>query len=443
MVKEKIKSKIKKLKTDGFWKSLFKNSFWAFAGESIASVIGLAVTIVLIKIIGGDNYGALVLGQSYMSIMDVLINVQSWKSIIQYGQKCIVEKNIKKLHSYVKLGTILDVSTAVLCMVVAYCLANVIGRIFGWSEDLVMCAKLFSLTIVSHFAGTPTAILRIYDKFHLVALQKFIGASIKLTTLILLLVAKGELSLRDATIAYCVTDVINNIVLVVFALIVYRKKAGLRGVLSAKMPDDKSDFIRFTLWGTVSEIVDVPVNYFDMFIVSLLGNSYVSIYKVFKQFVGILQKVISPIKQAILPQFSELSAQKNEKRGFEVVEKIHKTVMIIGMPISLVAGLTSLFWLDKIYGPEYATLWYVLLFYLLIQTYALSYSTIHPYFLSLDQSKRSALYVLISNVVYMIIAFAATRYVGLLGMVIAFLIQCVLAIELKKRYIKKILRSEK
>ena len=48
-----------------------------------------------------------------------------------------------------------------------------------------------------------------------------------------------------------------------------------------------------------------------MFIVSLLGTDYVAVFKVFKQIVAILQKITSPLQQAIMPQFSELKAQMN------------------------------------------------------------------------------------------------------------------------------------
>ena len=107
---KKIQSKIEKIKKDAFWGSLFKNSFWAFLGDSVASVIGLVVTILLIRLIGSDSYGVLVLGQSYMQIVDVIINVQSWKSVIQYGQKALVKNKIDELN----LDTVFVIENAAL-----------------------------------------------------------------------------------------------------------------------------------------------------------------------------------------------------------------------------------------------------------------------------------------------------------------------------------------
>lgn len=428
----KINNYITKLKKDKFWNNLFKNSFWAFIGDASSSVIGLLVTIFLIRIIGSDSYGILVLAQSYMQILDVIINVQSWKSVIQYGQKAIVNKNKELLHSYVKLGTILDVTTAIICCIISILIASFVGRIFGWSKELVICAQIFSITIVSHFSGTPTAILRLLNKFNLVALQKFISAFLKIVTLFVIYKIYGNLSLINSVIIYMITDFIGNILLVIFAFVEYNKKYGVNGIIKAKLPNDFKQFITFTLWGTLSEIVDIPVNYIDVFIISLLGNKMVSVFKVFKQVVSILQKVTSPIQQSILPQFSELSARNEKKRGYEVVTKIQKVSFKIGIVFSILIGLSSPLWLKFIYGELYASYWYVLLLYLVIQTYALSYTTIHPFYLSLDKARNSTLYILIANIVYLIVAYLLVLKLGIIGMVIAFGVQVILAINLKR-----------
>ena len=440
----KVISKIKSAtKKDMFWKNLFKNSFWAFAGETSASLIGLIITVVLIKIIGSDSYGILILAQSYMLIMDTVINVQSWKSVIQYGQDCIVKKKNELLDSYVKLGTILDVSTAILCMIIALLLARPIGGLFGWPDELIYCSQIFSITIISHFSGTPTAVLRLYNKFHLVAMQKMLGASIRLAAILIPYLLSGSMDLRMATIVYCATEIINNLLLILFAIVVYRRHSSLKRVFCAELPKKGSGFISFTIWGTISEAVDIPVNNLDVFLVSTLGMASVSIYKVFKQCVGVLYKVSSPIQQSIMPQFSELAAKKNSRRGFEIVIKIHRAMMAIAMPVTLVVGGLSPFWLRIIYGDMYANEWYILFVYLIVQTYALSYSTIHPYFLSLNQPKKSAIYVFVANMAYFVLALALVGRIGLMGMVLAFAMQCLLVIWLKIISIKRIIQGVK
>ena len=59
-----------KIKTNNFWKTLLSNTFSAFVGDSGAALINLIIVVILIKLIGDDGYGILVLSQSYMLIME-------------------------------------------------------------------------------------------------------------------------------------------------------------------------------------------------------------------------------------------------------------------------------------------------------------------------------------------------------------------------------------
>lgn len=434
---KEFKKILHKIKNDNFWKNLFKNSFWAFFGDASASAITFIISIILIKIIGSDSYGILILAQSYMNIMDVIINIQSWRSTIQYGQKALVDGNIKELHSYVKLGCIMDISTAILCFIISVILPHFIGSLLHWSNEMILCSEIFAITIISHFAGTPTAILRLFNKYNLVALSKTLAAIFKITSIVAYYLITKNLNLISSTIIFMMTDFIGNILLVIFAFYNYSKKYKISDIIKAKMPKDSKSFISYTLWGTLSEIVDLPVQTIDVFIVSVLGNATVAIYKIFKQIIGIISKVTGPIQQSILPQFSELSAKGNEKRGFEVVIKIHRTILKYTLPISILVGATSYLWLGKLYDITYANYWYILFIYLIIQTYALSYTTIHPFFITLGNMKINAIIEFTANIVYLIVSFILVRVMGLLGITIAFLIQILLNIFLKYFCIKK------
>ena len=438
---KEFKKILHKIKNDNFWKNLFKNSFWAFFGDASASAITFVISIILIKIIGSESYGILILAQSYMNIMDVIINIQSWRSTIQYGQKALVDGNDKELHSYVKLGCIMDISTAILCFIISILLPNLIGGFLHWSNEMILCSEIFAITIISHFAGTPTAILRLFNKYNLVALSKTLAAIFKITAIVAYYLITKNLNLVSSTIIFMLTDFIGNILLVVFAFYNYSKKYKISDIIKAKMPKDAKSFISYTLWGTLSEIVDLPVQTIDVFIVSVLGNATVAIYKIFKQIIGIISKVTGPIQQSILPQFSELSAKGNEKRGFEVVIKIHKTILKYTLPISILVGVTSYFWLGKLYDMTYANYWYILFIYLMIQTYALSYTTIHPFFITLGNMRINAIIEFTANIVYLIVSYILVRAMGLLGITIAFLIQILLNIFLKYFCIKKMIAN--
>ena len=111
------------------------------------------------------------------------------------------------------------------------------------------------------------------------------------------------------------------------------------------------------------------------------------------------------------------------------------------LPISILVGVTSYFWLGKLYDMTYANYWYILFIYLMIQTYALSYTTIHPFFITLGNMRINAIIEFTANIVYLIVSYILVRAMGLLGITIAFLIQILLNIFLKYFCIKKMIAN--
>lgn len=435
----KLKKIVNIIKKNEFANKLVKNFSFAAIGEGGASFINLLVVVLLIKLIGNDGYGVLILAQSYMLIIDTIINLQCWKSMIKFGEKAYKNNDFNSLMGYIKLGTILDIGTAILGAIIGFFLTDLIGYIFSWESSLVLSAKIFSIVILFHFSGTPTAVLRMENKFNLVSFQKIISAVIKVITLLIFYLIEKKISIINGVVIYAITDIIGHIILVMLTLNLLQKKFGIKNILKAQVPKDSKEFIKFTMWTTLSDIVDLPVQYFDVFIVSKLGLGMVSIFKFFKQIVAILSKLTTPLYQAIFPQFSSLAADGKEREGYKIVLKIRNIILMVMIPTSLLIGFTSHWWLGLIFDNIYASYWYVLLIYLLLQSFALSYTTIHPYFVSLGEVFYSFKYVLISNIVYICLAFFLVGYLDMLGIVLAYAVQFTLVIVLKNEKIKKVL----
>lgn len=436
-MKKKVKDILMKIKSNDFWRKLFKNSFYAIIGEGGSSVINLFIVFLLIKLLGNDEYAILVLAQSYMSILDLIINLQSWQSVIKFGEEMRVKNKIDKYLEFIKLGSILDISTAILCGLISLFIAPLIGSIFNWSNELILCCQIFTAEIYFHFSGTPIAVLRLENKFNLVAIQKIVSAIIKLAVLLFILCMTSKLSLITAVIIYVVTDIISHLILVIMFLTIIHKKWGIRRLLKSKIPENKGQFIKYTIWCTLGDAVDIPVLYLDVFVVSALKLELVTVFKVFKQIISVLSKLAAPIYQAIFPQFSTLVAKGEYKRGYDAVIKIRNAVYKYFIPLIIVVGLSSPIWLNIIFGEIFSQYWYILFIYLIIHTYALSYTTIHPYFTALGKVKEGFIICLIANVVYLILALTLTKHFGMIAIVMSYAVQILVVIHAKKHMIKK------
>lgn len=393
--------------------------------------------MLIIHMIGNEQYGQFVLAQTYMYVVDAILNIQSWQGVIYYGQLAVGARDVNELNGVIKLGSIVDFVTAIIGGIIAINLAPAVGKILGWDQMIIFCAQIFSYTIFSNFSGTPTGVLRLLNKFNLVSLQKFLSAIIKLMGLFAVLISSDNVNLDSMVFVYVVGDILGNVLLVIFALYSYSRRYSVKKFLCSKLPRCKLDFVRYTLWSTLNGIVDLPVSYLDVFIVSTLGDVKVAIYKVFKQLINVFSKVTTPIQQASLPQFTELVMQHQEKYGFLAVKKIRDFILRVFSLGFALLGLSSPIWLAIFYGSEYAAEWWVFCLFLFVQLFALAHVAIHPFFAALGRAKESTLYIAFANVIYLIIAFILIQKVGLFGMVIAFAVQVFLAIGMKYRKIQK------
>ena len=70
---------------------------------------------------------------------------------------------------------------------------------------------------------------------------------------------------------------------------------------------------------------------------------------------------------------------------------------------------------------------------------ALSFTALHPLYISLNKVKEDALIAFVSNVVYLIVSYLLVSRLGMLGIVIAFDIQISLIISIKYNETEKII----
>lgn len=431
-----MQERIRRILNNSFWKKLLKNVSIVLAGNGGSTIINFIVAVLMIRTLGNTQYGVFCIALQYMTVVDGVVNFQSWSGVIKYGSEALTYKNDKRLAAIFKNGFMIDIITAVLGGIIAICVLPIICSILNWSEELNLLALLFSVEIIFHLEGTSVGILRLFDMFKYTATQAIVAALIKLALIGGYIFCGGK-SLLIITALYVATDVIKHLMLVFLALKVLHKKFGIRRVLSASLKDIDKQFLRYTLWNNVGYTVDVPVRYFDIFIISLISVEMVAIYKTFKQILQVLSMLIHPISQAILPQFSELIALKKGKEALGKVYKLRNAILLVGLAAALLALLIGRPIFGLILGQEYADHLMLFEFMLVTQMITMSFVSIHPLFAALGKAKQDFIITLATNLLYMGCAFGLVHWIGVYGLIIAIFVQGISSIALKLHYAQK------
>ena len=88
-----------KIAGQGFWARLFRNAATALIGTSGAQAIGLVTLAILVQSLGVTQYAYFVLGQQYMTIVDALVNFQSWQAVIKFGADAKTKGDERRLFA--------------------------------------------------------------------------------------------------------------------------------------------------------------------------------------------------------------------------------------------------------------------------------------------------------------------------------------------------------
>ena len=115
-----------------------------------------------------------------------------------------------------------------------------------------------------------------------------------------------------------------------------------------------------------------------------------------------------------------------------------KSNMIMIPSVSLLT-IASLIFMNLSLGGIYIEYWYILLIYLLLRGFALSYAPIHPLFIALGQVKQNFVLALIANTIYVVIVWTTISYIGIWAILLGLVAEYLVVIFVKQRLIKRIM----
>lgn len=435
-VSRRLKNKIV---ANEFWTRLFKNAFMALTGTAGANLIGIVTLSVLVQSLGVTQYALFVLAQQYMTIVDALVNFQSWQAVIKFGADAKVHDDAQRLLSNIKSGITLDLVTALAGFAVACLLVNPVGDLLSWDAELRLAALLFSAEIVFHIEGSSTGVLRLFDKFHWTATNSIVFALLKLVGISAYAFLFPEHTLLGYVAVYAVVDACSYLSLLIMALMFIKKRYGLMRMVKTSRKNTDRGFVRFCVWANIGSAVDVPVKYLDVFIISAVSVEMVAVYKVYKQVLQVFSLLVNPISTAIMPQMSELVSQGKQNGAFDVVLKIRNVIALVMLGSIALAAIFGKPLFSIFFGMEYSAHLPLFLMLVLVHFYALMYVALHPFFFSLGFAKQDSLITLVSNAVYLLLAFLLVGTMGIYAIVLAMACQYVITNTSKLFFARKAL----
>ncbi len=402
---------------------LLKNASILMTGSIVTAVVDLVSLAVTARALGPELFGVLVLVLTYTRFIDSLANFQAWQAIIKYGAEALIGNRSGDFKVLIKFGTALDIAGSVVGTLLAVALLYWLGYLLEWEESTLLMAMIYSLTILFSLSSTPTAVLRLFDRYKLLAWQRVISATIRMLALVVAWLL--ETGLWGFLIVWMVAQILEYLFLLTLGWLELHKQ-GYGNAIVAPLNRVRTIFPgiwKFVITTNLSSSIRLSAREVDVFIVAaVLGTAATGIYKIAKQFASIPLKLAGPLQEAVYPDMARYWAEKQLVQFRRTLMRVGVLSGLAGMVIWLGFLLLGEWILILTVGIEFISAYEILLVYMLGFNLFMFGVVFRPAVLSIGHPERILLIYFVSTIMYLGSLVLLLDYFGLMGAAIAHIV---------------------
>lgn len=199
---------------------LARNIGWLLGGKGFGGLISLFYLVAAARALGPLRFGTFALVLTYAQLVANLVQFQSWKGVIRFGANHVAERQEKKLARLLGFTAILDWSAALAGVLIAAAGVFAVAPEFGWSPEVERYAALFAGGLLLTTGATPSGMLRLFDRFDLLAYAEAAAPLARLIGALLVWVVGG--GIEAFLFVWALASLVQTIVTWVLALRIHR-----------------------------------------------------------------------------------------------------------------------------------------------------------------------------------------------------------------------------
>jgi len=397
-----------------------RSGFFLISGTALSTVILAIGSILTGRFLGPELYGqytlALVIPSLLLTFTDLGIN----QGITKFTASLKAKGETNRLARIIEYGLLLRASTGIAIFIINYVFADIFSSFFLQRPDLAFYIRIASTSILFQVIfSTATSAFVGLDKTEYNALSANVHALAK-AIISVSLVLLG-FSVAGAIIGYVTSYIVAAIAGIALLFLIIREKQDVKD--SYNISDDLKTLMRYGAPLYISVLLTSFVPLYQNFILAIFTtDTDIGNYKAAANFTALVAVLSVPITTALLPAFSKLDSETNNKiEGFFKLANKY-TAMII-LPIAFLLILLSNEIVEIVYGSTYqpASL-FLAIFCLTYFLVGLGYLTLSSFFNGLGETKTTLKASIIALIALIVLSPALTKTYSVPGLIIASLI---------------------
>ena len=337
------------------FQQIVSNAGILLGGKALNAVLGLAAIALTARTLGVEVFGVLVLIHAFVQTVGEIAKFQSWQALLNYGTAPFAEKRFSDFQHVMRFSLLLDGLSGIAGVAIALAGVLLIGNGLGWPAAEQMAVAIYALSILFTVSATPTGVLRLVDRFDLLAAESTIESWVRLAgAAIAWMLGAG---LHVFLMIWFLARIASFFFLFGAAIWALRKHQALKGFRWRPQGSWTQDmpgiwpFVWSTNFNSSLGLAFTQVG--TLMVGALLGASEAALYRIAKQLADAVAKPAKLIVPALYPELARLAMNPDRTALRKLILQLALAAGGVATTLLVLVALFGGALLTVLIGPEF------------------------------------------------------------------------------------------
>jgi O-antigen/teichoic acid export membrane protein len=408
---------------DPIFRRILRNAALILTGKAATAVLNLGAFGIAMHSLGAAQMGVLVLVHGFAQTAASFAKFQSWQAVLRFGAGNLAPERRAEFQALLRFTAGLDLASSVVGGALCAAAAWWLGGYFGWPPEVAPIAALYATSVFFMVTATPIGLLRLFDRFDLLARRDAAGAFFRLAGAALVLLLGGGLT--GYILAWYAATALGGLVLIAAAW----RETARRGLLAPAGRRVAARAAHPGIWGfawstNLMTTLSLGSSHLATLCVGgMLGPAEAALFALARQFGEAALKPSRFLTPALYPELARLAAEEDRAALRRLVWRGLRLSALVAL--GLLAGLALLGpWLLRLVGgPEGAAAYPVMLLLAAASSVGFAGFALEPLLVSAGRHGLALRLRAVATAAYVPLALAGLALLGLAGAGWAALVQ--------------------
>jgi O-antigen/teichoic acid export membrane protein len=165
---------------DATLRRLYLNTGKLFSGQVLGAIVNLGTIWFATAGLGLMEFGILAAILSFTGVVGNTSKFSTWEAVVKYGADDLARKDTDAFRRLIAFSTLLDFGTAIAALAICAALVWAVLPLIQVPWDYLHFALFLCLGSVFTLSATPVGVLRLFDRFGLLAMVQPVGPLVRL-----------------------------------------------------------------------------------------------------------------------------------------------------------------------------------------------------------------------------------------------------------------------